>query len=77
VEAVFLPENFRIFPNDFRPFPAGKHRKLRGIHRKKYGNFPVGILLPSSSDFRCFPGGSDDFPASFLQDPLAGIIDLG
>ena len=61
--------NFRIFSDDFRPVPAGKHRKLTGIHRKKIRKFPVGILLPCSGDFRCFPAGSGDFPASFLQDP--------
>ncbi len=58
VEAVFRPEIFRIFSDDFRPVPAGKHRKLTGIHRKKSGQIPVGILLPCSSDFRCFPAGS-------------------
>ncbi len=31
--------------------------------------FPVGILLPRSSDFRCFPAGYVDFPASFLHNP--------
>ncbi len=71
VEAVFRPEIFRIFPGDFRPVLAGKHRKLTGIDWKKSGQFWVGILLPCSSDFRCFPAGSGDFPASFLQD-LAG-----
>ncbi len=53
----------------FRPVPAGKYSKLTGIHRKKSRRFPVGILLPCFSDFRCFPAGSGDFPASFLQDP--------
>jgi hypothetical protein len=67
VEAVFQTENFRIFSDDFRSVPIGKHRKLIGIHRKKSGQFPVGILLPCSSDFRCFPAGSGDFPESFLQ----------
>jgi hypothetical protein len=31
VEAVFSSEIFRIFSDDFRPVPAGKHRKLTGI----------------------------------------------
>ncbi len=53
----------------FRWFPAENHRKLTGIHQKKSGQFPIGILLPCSSDLRCFPAGSGDFPASFLQDP--------
>ncbi len=61
--------NFRIFSDDFRPVPAGKHRKLTGICRKKSGRFLIGILLPYSSDFQCFPAGSSDFPASFLQNP--------
>jgi hypothetical protein len=39
VEAVFRPENFRISSNAFRPVPAGKHRKLAGIHRKIPKNF--------------------------------------
>jgi hypothetical protein len=27
--------------------------------------------------FGFFPAGYGDFPSSFLQDPVAGIIDLG
>ncbi len=69
VEAVFRPEIFRIFSNDFRSVPVGKHRRLVGIHRKKSENFLVGILLPCSSDFRCFPAGCGDFPSSFLKNP--------
>jgi hypothetical protein len=42
---------------------------LTGICRKKSGRFLIGILLPYSSDFQCFPAGSGDFPASFLQNP--------
>jgi hypothetical protein len=77
VEAVFRPKIFWIFSDDFRPVLAGKHRKLIGIHRTKSGQFPVGILLPCSSDFLCFPAGSGDFLVSFLRDPVAGIMDLG
>ncbi len=58
----------RIFSDDFRPIPTGKHRKLEGIHRKKSGSFSAGILLPYSSDYRCFLSGYGDFPTSFLQD---------
>ncbi|CAF1231710.1 unnamed protein product, partial [Adineta ricciae] len=36
---------------------------------EKGAKFPVGILLPCSSDFRCFPVGSGVFSAAFLQDP--------
>jgi len=49
VEAVCRVEIFRIFSNVFQPVPAGKHRKLAGIHWKKFGRFPAGILLPFSS----------------------------
>ncbi len=69
VEAVLRPENFRIFSNDFRPVPVGKHRKLIETYRKKSEKFTARILLPCSNDFRCFPAGCVDFPASFLQDP--------
>ncbi len=58
VEAVFLPKMFRAFSDDFRPVPAGKHTNLTGIHRKKSGQCPVGILFPCSSDFWCFSAGS-------------------
>jgi len=37
VKAVFRPEIFRIFSNAFRTVPAGRHRKLTGIHRKISG----------------------------------------
>jgi hypothetical protein len=73
VEAVFSPENFRIFSDDFRPFPAGKHRKLTGIHRKKSNKFPVGILL-------LLPAISSAFlllSCKLLWDPVAVIFDLG
>jgi hypothetical protein len=46
MEAVFRPEIFRTFSDDFRRVPAGTHKKLTGIHRKKSENFPTGILLP-------------------------------
>ena len=69
VEAVFRSENFRTFSGDIQPVPAGKYRKLAGIRRKNPAVFLTGILLPRSSDFRCFPGGYGDYPASFLQYP--------
>jgi hypothetical protein len=46
---------FGFFPGHFRAFPAGKNGKLVGSHRKKSEDFPVGILLPASIDYRCFP----------------------
>jgi hypothetical protein len=58
----------------FLPESTGSWQESTG---RKTKNFPAGILLPCSSDFRCFPAGYGDFPASFLQDPVAGIIDLG
>ncbi len=42
----------------FCPVPAGTHRKLAGIHRKKSEQFQAGILLPCSIDLRCFSAGS-------------------
>jgi hypothetical protein len=51
---------------DFLLFPSGiGHESL-----EKSGNFPAEILLPCSSDFRCFPAGYDDFPAPFLPVPV-------
>ena len=44
---------------------------------KRFEQLPAGILFPCSRDFRCFPEGYGDFPAYFLWDPDAGIIDLG
>ncbi len=45
----FRPENIGNHWNleaVFRPILIGTHRKLTEIHRKKSGQFPVGILLP-------------------------------
>jgi hypothetical protein len=80
VEAVFPPETFRIFSDDFRPVPAGKHRKSTGIHRKKPNKFPVGILLPLPAISGAFLQDPATFPLLFcgiLRDPVAVIIDLG
>ncbi len=52
-EAVFRSGIFRIFQvnsDNFLYFPAGSVRKSSE-------KFPAGILLPYSSDFRCFPAG--------------------
>jgi hypothetical protein len=52
-------------------------RETAGMMRPEIiGEFPVGILLPCSRYFPCFPAGSDDFPTSFLKDPVAGTIEL-
>jgi hypothetical protein len=80
VEAVFPPEIFRIFFDDFRPVPAGKHRKLTGIHRKKSNKFPVGILLPLPVISGAFLQDSVTFPllsCRILRDPVAVIFDIG
>jgi hypothetical protein len=69
VEAVFPPGNFRIFSDDFRAIPAGKLEELTGIHRKKNPISSGGNTASISGYFQCFPAGSGDFPASFLQDP--------
>jgi hypothetical protein len=74
--AVFQPELSQIFSDDFRPVPTEKYRQLAGIHRKKSEKLPVRILLPFPKDFRCFPAGYGDFPASFLRDTMVGIFDL-
>jgi len=69
MEAVFPAENFRIFSDDFRPIPAGKLRELTGIHRKKNPISSGRNTASTSGYFQCFPAGSGDFSASFLQDP--------
>ena len=61
-------ENCPDFSGGFLPASCAFLQELTGNHRKKSGKFPTGILLPSSSDFRPFPAGSGEFPASFLKD---------
>jgi hypothetical protein len=51
VETVFRPEIFRSLSNAFPSVLAGKHRKLAGIHRKKFGNFPAGIIDQGCFEF--------------------------
>jgi len=80
VEAVFPPENFRIFSDGFRPVPDGKHGKLTGIHRKKSNKFPVGILLPLPAISVAFLQDPVTFPllsGRILWDPVAVIFDMG
>jgi hypothetical protein len=70
----------RNFSGFFQCFPPGSCQKAKEAGRnppEKSEKFPVGVLLPCSSDFRCFPEGYGDFPVSFLQDPVVGVIDLG
>ena len=54
-EAVFRPENFRIFSDAFRSLSCAFRQELVANHREKSGNFPAGMLLPCSGDFRCIP----------------------
>ena len=65
MEAVLWPEISRLVSRTFPIFSAGSIRKSLENPRK----FPVIILFPSSYYFPYLPAGSDDFPASFLQDP--------
>ena len=55
-----------FFPVIFDQFLAGKHRKVIGMHRKKSGNFPAGILLPCSGDFCCIPAGSVPYSLTWV-----------
>ena len=59
----------RFFSGAFRSlscaFPPETGRKSPENIR----NFPAGILLPCSDDFRCIPAGSSVFSVSFLQVP--------
>jgi len=51
--------------------------KSTGSCQESTGKNPAAILLPCSSDFWCFPAGSGDFPASFLQNPAgSGVRNL-
>jgi hypothetical protein len=44
MEAVFQPENFRIFSGDLRAFRVGKNGKLARNQWKKSGDFPARIM---------------------------------
>ena len=80
MEALFPPEIFRIFSDDFRPVPAGKYRKLTGIHRKKSRKFPIGILHPLppiSGAFLQDPVTSPLLSCRILPDPVTVMFDLG
>jgi hypothetical protein len=54
VKAVLRAKIFRMFSADFWLVPAGKSRRLAGIHRKKSGRNTASM----SDDFWCFPAGS-------------------
>jgi hypothetical protein len=69
MEAVFHPELSRIFSDDFRPFPTGKHRELAGIRRKRHPKISGAFLR----DTVTFPYLSCRIP----QDTMAVIFGLG
>jgi len=80
MEAVLPSEIFRIFSDNFRPVPAGKHGKLTGIQRKKFNEFPVGILLPLSASSVVILQDPVTFlllSCRILWDPVAVIFDMG
>jgi len=76
LEGVFRSEISLMFSGGFQQLSvlSGNHREKSGkfptrilLPRSRY--FPTRILLPRSRYFPCFPVGSSDFPASFLEDP--------
>jgi hypothetical protein len=77
MEAVFQPEIFGIFSDEI---PTGSCRKAQEIDRnspEKIQKISGRNTASTFGDFRSFPVGSDDVSASFLQDPVAVIFDLG
>jgi hypothetical protein len=52
---LFRTKILGTFYDDLRSVPESKYKNLGGIYRKKSGEFSAGIILPSSSDFCCFP----------------------
>jgi hypothetical protein len=61
MEAVFRPEIVRIFSGRLLRISCAFLQELAGNDRKKSEKFPAGILLPCSSDFRCFPAGTGPY----------------
>ncbi len=47
-----------FFSGGFQSISCAFRKEPVRNHRKKSENFPVGILLPRSSDFRCLPAGT-------------------
>jgi hypothetical protein len=58
VEAIDEHKTMRTFTN-----PSRRIRPQETIEtgRKKSEDFPVGILLPGSIDFRCFPAATGPY----------------
>jgi hypothetical protein len=61
VEAVFMREICWNFSGGFQSISCAFRQEPAGNHRKKAEKFPTGILLPRSSDFRCFPAGTGPY----------------
>jgi hypothetical protein len=58
MEAIIRPESLWIFSDGFQSISCAFRQESIGNHREKSEKFPAGILLPSSSYFRCFPAGT-------------------
>src|SRR5579862_9659659 len=58
MEAVFPPGIFRIFSDDFRSDPAGKHGKLSESTEKNPENSRPEYCFQLPSIFRCIPAVS-------------------
>jgi hypothetical protein len=80
MEAVFPPENFRIFSDDFRPTSRRKAQKIGLNPPEKSLKIPIGILLPIPAISGAFLQNPVTFPLvsrMFRWDPVAGMFDLG
>jgi hypothetical protein len=58
MEAVFPPEIYRIFSDDFRKDPLGNHGKLSESTGKNLGNSRPEYCFQLPSIFRCKPAVS-------------------
>jgi hypothetical protein len=65
-EAVLRPEICWIFSGRFQLISCAFLQEPVRKHRKEFENFPVGILLPLSSDFRCFPAGTGPYFSAWV-----------
>ncbi len=74
MEAVFRPEIVRIFSGRLLPISCAFLQELAGNDRKKSEKFPAGILLPCSSDFRCFPAGTGPYFLTWVYEWFFGTL---
>ncbi len=80
MEAVFPPEIFRIFSNDFRPISRRKAHKIGWNPPEKNPENSHWNTASTSGDFRCILQNPVTFPlvfSMFRWDPVAGMFDLG